>query len=605
MQKKPHFTMKPWRNINLPCRFVSLILSIFLLNAPKLDAQILSALEENRNLSYDEVIAAFKCLDEYFPGTRFTEAGNTDVGKPLHLFVIDGSGNFTPGEVKENHKGVLFINNAIHPGEACGIEASIMFIRELLDNRDQYEEFLDRWCICIVPVFNVGGYLNRSPLYRLNQEGPVDHGFRGNARDIDLNRDFIKLDTENTRSLVKLLRQWDPDVFIDTHTTNGSDHQYSLTLMPAQYKKLPPELAALMKEKLQPALYSFMQTGPYELIPYVVYNRTPEQGILATDDPPRYAIGYASLFNSLSFITEAHSHKPYRDRVLSTYEFFRAMAHALPPLTDEIRKGRTEANKTIPPDLQYTLEWEVDTTVYEKILFKGYEIAFREGELTGRRNLYFDRNKPYEKLINYYPAYKPARTVQAAPYYIIPRAWREVIERLHINRVQMYRFPGDTLLELEAYYVTDYKTAERPYNGRYFHYDVSVKKVKDSIQLYAGDYIVPLAQPAAKYIVQVLEPEGPDSFFAWNFMDEILSRKEYFSPGNFETTALRLLDSIPGLREEFEECLRGDPEFAESSHGQLNMIYSRSSYLEKTYMRVPVYRALNDFVIPKNSMAHE
>lgn len=597
--------MKPWRNINLAFRYLFFFLSIFLFSVSQPEAQILSALEENRNLSYDEVIAAFEYLDEYYPETRFTEAGKTDVGKPLHLFVIDDSEEFTPAAARKNSKGILFINNAIHPGEACGIEASIMFIRELLDNRDQYEEFLDQWCICIVPVFNAGGYLNRSPLYRLNQEGPVDHGFRGNARYIDLNRDFIKLDTENARSLVKLLRKWDPDVFIDTHTTNGSDHQYALTLMPAQYRKLPPGLAKLMKNKLQPALYDFMNAGPYDLIPYVVYNRTPEKGIVASDDPPRYAIGYASLFNSLSFITEAHSHKPYKDRVLSTYEFFRAMAHALPPLTEEIRTGRIRAKTEIPQDLKYTLEWEVDTSLYEMILFKGYEIAFKEGALTGRRSLYFDREKPYEKMIPYYPAFKPVKTVQAAPYYLIPQAWREVIERLSINRVELYRFPRDTVLALEVYYLEDWNTVERPYNGRYFHYDISVKRVKDTLRLYAGDYIVPLKQPAAKYIVQVLEPGGPDSFFAWNFMDEILSRKEYFSPGNFEETALRLLEEIAGLGEAFEEQIRNDPEFAESPYGQLNFIYSRSPYLERSYLRIPVYRALNDFELPENAVAYE
>jgi hypothetical protein len=145
-------------------------------------------------------------------------------------------------------------------------------------------------------------------------------------------------------------------------------------------------------------------------------------------------------------------------------------------------------------------------------------------------------------------------------------------------------------MKVEAYYITDYDTHPTPYNGNYLHYNVEVRTVEQSIQFFKGDYIIPTNQVTNSYIVEMLEPQADDSFFAWNFFDSILQRKEYFSPYVFEDFAQQMLDNDEELRVEFENKRKSDKEFANNSYRQLSFFYERSPYFEKSYLRYPVYR---------------
>jgi hypothetical protein len=143
---------------------------------------------------------------------------------------------------------------------------------------------------------------------------------------------------------------------------------------------------------------------------------------------------------------------------------------------------------------------------------------------------------------------------------------------------------------VEAYYIEDYRTVERPYNGHYRHDDVVVRKENQEIRFHAGDLLIPVRQEAIEYLVQTLEPRGYDSFFSWNFFDEVLFRNEYFSPYIFEETAARLLEEDPELKYAFESRLKQDSAFSANPYSQLRFIYERSPWSEKSYMRYPVYR---------------
>ncbi len=173
----------------------------------------------------------YQWLDEQYEDARLLEVGPTDAGRPLHLFVIDRGRHLSPEQIRESGKNILFINNGIHPGEPCGVDASPKLANDLLSGEDSCSAYLDNTVIAIVPIFNVGGALMRGSFHRANQNGPVEYGFRGNARNLDLNRDFIKLDSKNTQSLVALLRQWEPDILVDTHTSNAADYPYTITLI--------------------------------------------------------------------------------------------------------------------------------------------------------------------------------------------------------------------------------------------------------------------------------------------------------------------------------------------------------------------------------------
>ncbi len=545
----------------------------------------------NETLTWQEAIDMYQWLDEQYEDARLLEVGWTDAGRPLHLFVIDRGRQFSPQEIRESGKSILFINNGIHPGEPCGVDASLKLASDLLSGKDSCAHYLDHTVIAIVPIFNVGGALMRGSFHRANQNGPVEHGFRGNARNLDLNRDCIKLDSRNTQSLVPLLRSWDPDIFVDTHTSNGSDYPYTITLINSHAQRHEPSQARFLDSTLLPFLFEGMDRSPYLMSPYVwSYKRTPDQGIIAFMDYPRYTSGYVSLYNTLAFTVETHMFKSFEDRVLSTWYLLRETLRFSGLYGSALAEVKRAAWQEKMMRQEFTLQWKLDTSRSDLINFSGYEVKQRKSKVTGQQNYYFDRSAPWEKEIPYYKYFKPIITASVPEYYIGPSAWRQVVERLQLNGVKMEQLSSDSIMELDIYYIESYKTVDQPYNGHYRHYGVETRELREKVQVLAGDWIIPSKQQAIEYLVQTLEPKGYDSFFSWNFFDEILFRNEYFSPYIFEETAEDLLKNDPELKKEFKEKKKEDSKFAENGYQQLRFIYERSPWSESTYMRYPVYR---------------
>jgi hypothetical protein len=547
--------------------------------------------EQNETVTWQEAIDMYTWLDQKYEDARLMEVGSTDAGRPLHLFVIDRDRNFDPEAARRAGKSILFINNGIHPGEPCGVDAGLKLAMDLLSGEDDYNIYLDNTVVLIVPILNVGGALNRSAFHRANQNGPLEHGFRGNARNLDLNRDFIKLDSRNTQSLVRVIRFWDPHIFVDTHTSNGADYPYTLTLINSHTQRHEASQSGFIDSTLLPALFEGMKNSPYAMIPYVwSKGRSPESGILAFMDYPRYTSGYASMFNTLAFTVETHMFKPFSDRVLSTWYFLRETLKFSGIHGSELIRVKEKAWEEKLKREQFTLQWSLDESRWDTLLFSGYQVKEKKSKVTGLNRYYYDREAGWEKEIPYYKYFKAVSTVEAPDYYVLPSAWSQVVERLQLNGVEMYALASDSTVEAEVYYIDSYETGSQAYNGHYRHSEVKVRKKTESIGLLAGDYLIPVRQHAIEYLVQTLEPEGYDSFFSWNFFDEILFRNEYFSPYVFEESAEKLLQEDKELRKAFQEKRKEDPAFARNAYQQLRFIYERSPWAEPTYMRYPVLR---------------
>ena len=220
--------------------------------------------ENNKNttVTYEEGIDLYKKLDKAYKQLKVIEFGTTDSGHPLHVAILSKDKIFDPEKVRKNGKRVLLINNAIHPGEPCGVDATIMLIRDYLQ-KEELQQYLEHVVIVAIPFYNIGGVLNRGSYSRANQVGPREYGFRGNARNLDLNRDFVKCDSKNAQSFNKLFHLWQPDIFIDNHTSNGADYQYTMTLIATQHNKLEQPMADYLNNRLEPHLYE--ENGGTEL----------------------------------------------------------------------------------------------------------------------------------------------------------------------------------------------------------------------------------------------------------------------------------------------------------------------------------------------------
>ena len=537
--------------------------------------------------TYNETILFYKNLATYYPTVQIDSFGNTDSGKPLHLVTLNNKADFNL-KTERQQKRIILINNGIHPGESDGIDATMLLFRDIANGSLKIP---DNVILATIPIYNIGGSLNRNSTTRTNQNGPKAYGFRGNARNYDLNRDFIKADSENAKTFAEIFHHVKPDVFIDNHVSNGADYQYTLTHLFTQHNKLGGELGRFLHEKIQPELEQNLEQNNWYITPYVnVFNSVPEKGFSQFMDYPRYSTGYTTLFNTLGMMVETHMLKPYKQRVEGTYELMKIMTDVVSQHSQTIKQLKQSSNQTLKPNTIYPLDWTVDTTQHTTLKFKGYEGEFITSEITGLQRLKYDRNKPFTKDVVYNNYFKPTTTVKIPKAYIIPKGWWPIVERLKMNNIEMKPLEKDSIILVESYKIETFETRTSPYEGHYQHYNTKVSSKTESIAFKKGDLIVNTNQNGIRYLIETLEPTAPDSFFNWNFFDTILQQKEGFSPYVWEDLALDILAKNPKLKANFDALKASDNNFNNNWYMQLDWLHKHSDHYEKAHLQYPVYR---------------
>lgn len=571
--------------------------SIFLLYCTTILAQTATyttPFEENNQVTatYEEAIDFYKKLDLGYRQLSLIEAGPTDAGNPLHVAVVSKTGEFDPEKLRQQGKLILLINNGIHPGEPEGVDASMILCRDLLQ-RQELQALLDNVVVVIIPMYNIDGALNRGCCSRANQNGPQQYGFRGNAQNLDLNRDFIKCDSKNARSFTQIFQQWNPDVLVDNHTSNGADYQYTMTMLATQPDKLGVLQGSYLRRILLPRLNSVMWSRRQEMTPYVnEFKETPLDGITGFYDSPRYSSGFAALHHCIGFVPETHMLKPFPDRVKATIDFMVVLLQELSVEHRRIRDLRQQATNEAMATEFINLDWKLDEKQVDSIVFHGYEGKYKPSEVTGLDRLWYDRSAPYSKKIPYWNHFEPSIQVLKPKAYIIPQAYSAVVELLEMNGVKFSRLTADAAPSVELYRVKKYETRQA-YEGHYLHYNIEVEKENKNWPYHKGDYVALTDQPAVRFLMETIEPQGIDSYFAWNYFDGILGQKEYFSPYVFEDIAAQFLKENPSVKAELEAKRAADPEFAKSQWAQLYFVYQKTPYFEPTVNLYPVGRVMN------------
>lgn len=539
--------------------------------------------------TYGQTIDFYTNLAEIYSEISIQAIGETDSGAPLHIVTLNPNKEFDFSKIRKNKKSILLINNGIHPGESDGIDATMMLFRDIVQGKIETPK---ETVLVTIPIYNVGGSFNRNSTTRTNQNGPKDYGFRGNARNYDLNRDFIKCDTKNAKTFTRIFHLVKPDVFIDNHVSNGADYQYTLTHLFTQHNKLGGDLGEYLQNDMMPKLEQKLALKNWDITPYVnVFNEVPEKGFSQFMDSPRYSTGYTALFNTLGMMVETHMLKPYKQRVEGTYGLMRSMIEVIEEDHITIQKKRMSSKENLGGSTKtYTLDWEIDTTKTTTLNFKGFEGELITSEITGTKRLKYDRNKPFIKEVSYQNYFKPRTEVKIPKAYIIPQGWHHIIELLKLNQVEMTPLKKDSIIMVESYKIDSYDTRKTPYEGHYQHYNTKVLKTEKEINFIKGDYIIYTQQDAFRYLLETLEPQAPDSFFNWNFFDTVLQQKEGFSPYVWEDQALELLNNNPKLKETFEHRKKDLTEFNNNWYAQLDWIHKQSEYYENAHMQYPIYR---------------
>ncbi len=558
---------------------------------------------ENKTHTYFSCIEAYQNLIKKHPNIRLQNVGMTDAGYPLQLVKISTPSNEF---ANEGTKVKILINNGIHPGEPEGIDASVYLAAALLGEKNALfpkgidASILNDCEIYIIPVYNIDGALNRNSNSRANQNGPIEYGFRANAKNLDLNRDFIKMDSRNAFAFVEIFQNIQPHIFIDTHTSNGADYQHVLTYIATQKDKLSKPLSDVMCMQLIPTMEKSLNEKNWNPIPYVnAWTDAPAAGWSGFYESPRYASGYTTLFNCIGFTVETHMLKPFDQRAAATADFLNAAIKTAAVYKTQIISAKENAIALDLAKKYFPLNWKVDSTKNSFVKFRGYQAGKKISEVSGKDRLYYDRKKPFTADVKYLDTYQSTDSVSKPFAYVIPFAWKEVIERLRANHIKVEQI-GENYPNISAqcYYIKQYQTTNNPYEGHYLHYQTKVSFQNQSLNVSSKDYVVYSNQPGVRFIMETLEPQAVDSYFNWNFFDAVLGQKEGYSDYVFEDLAASLLKTDTALMQLLQNKINTDAAFANNGGAQLEFVYQHSPYFEKSYMRYPIFRIENKTDIP-------
>jgi Zinc carboxypeptidase len=546
---------------------------------------------KNQTSSWQACIDFYQRLANDFPKVlQFQQIGISDNGIPMHAGVITSDAVFDFAHIKREARPIFFNNNGIHPGEPEGIDACMALVRDFCV-QPQRLAALGNTVFLFIPIYNVDGCLNRQNTSRVNQEGPELFGFRANGRNLDLNRDFIKCDSLAAQVFNQFFSAWSPDVMVDTHTSNGADYFYTMTLIQTQADKLGKELGTFLRHHMLPKMYQDMEARGWPMCPYVnPVKETPDDGIEDFLEVPRFSTGYAALHHTIGFMPETHMLKPFADR----YASMRALVETALDFTvahaKELQTLRAAAKKSSADKTEWPVQWKADHTKPSIFRFKGYKAIHSPSRIGNYTRLSYDRHQPWEKDIAYYDHFIESVSIKTPKAYLIPQAWREVVERLQWNGLAVKRVEQGTEYAAQTYRIKSVASRANAYEGHMFHDDVELTTQTERIFAHAGDYLLSLTQENARYAIETLEPQAHDSFFRWGFFNSVLEKKEAYSDYVFEDSAFDMLQDEPELMEKFLQWKMEHPELLSNQAAVLDFIFANGKrFHEPEWRRYPVY----------------
>ena len=547
--------------------------------------------------NYAETIAYLERLVAAYPHrVRLEGFGRTGEGRELTLAVVSGDGTFDPEAIHRSGRVVLLVQNAIHAGEMDGKDACLALARDLV--RDPtLAPLLERAVLAFVPVYNIDGHERRSPFHRINQNGPEEMGWRANATNLNLNRDYLKAEAPETRAFLDLIDRWRPDFFVDDHVTDGADFQYDVTFQLDATPDVAAGTARWIRDRVTPGLVRHVDASGHLALPYAVFLRDdtdPAQGLAYNENPPRFSTGYMILENRPALLIELHMLKDYRTRVTANYEVLRGLlgildrdAAELIALNREADAAAARLHEAARTSAPFPLV-VASSGATSPVKFRGIRFERRPSEVSGAMAIEYG-TEPWEAEIPVETGARVAVSIVPPSGYIVPPQWRRVLDVLAAHHVQMRRTAAEWTGPVERYRCSGMRWTERPFEGRhpilrggnvegeYGRFGPCLRST-EVMTFPAGSAVVPLDQRRAKVVIHWLEPEAPDSAVRWGFFDAIFEQKERGEAYVVERLARAELARDPALRTEFEQRVRSDPRFAADPGARLDFFYDRSPW---------------------------
>jgi hypothetical protein len=547
--------------------------------------------------SYADTVAYAKRLDHASQLIRFETFGKSGQGRDLPLLLATEGETFTPEAARRAGKAIILIQACIHAGEPDGKDAGLALLRDIAITRTQ-AELLKNLVVLFIPIYNTDGHERVSPYNRINQDGPAEMGWRTTSTYQNLNRDYMKADTPETRAWLSLWNRWKPDLFIDCHVTDGADYQYNITYQHEHHEGIDAGVLdwerRVIDERVAPATESAGNLVSWYL--EFIDNRDLTKGIQDFNGSPRFSTGYTPIRNRPGILIETHMLKPYRPRVIGTYDFLRfTLAEVSRDPRSLLAAVRAADEKTVAEGRTYdpTRRYPLDFALSEKPIpykLRALEYHTDASDISGGPYVTFG-TKPVDLTVPMFREFRVTAAVAPPLYYIVPGQWREVIDVLRAHGLELQVTKQSLAFDVESYRFAEVKWAGGPFEGRLMPAFKS-EKVNERRTYPAGSVIVPLAQEAAKVALNLLEPDAPDSLVHWGFFNATFEQKEYAENYVLEKLAREMLAVNPALRDEFQKQLAGDPKFAGSPRARLEFFYRRSPYWDRQMNLYPVGRII-------------
>ncbi len=533
--------------------------------------------------SYAETRAWLERLAAASPLVRIETFGRSPQGR--ELIVVFATAD--EGEL-DSDKPTLLVQAGIHPGEIDGKDAGMMLLRDIAfgDRR----ALLDRVNLVFVPILNVDGHERASQFNRPNQRGPNNQGWRNTAQNLNLNRDYTKLDAPEMRAMIALIQSVDPDLYLDVHVTDGMDYQYDITYgfmgRDGSYAA-SRNIARWLNAHYRPAVDQALRRAghiPGDLI-FANNDRNLEEGLAAFTFTPRFSQAYGDMIGLASVLIENHSLKPYRQRVLGTYvlieESLRLLAEHGAQLRTAARSDARERPRTIPAGWRQTAE-----PVSQRAFLPIERETYRSTASGALETSWLGRPAPETRMPQF--GQEHTITLRRPRAYWVPATKPDVINVLRLHGVQFETISEPRTVEVEMLRLPQAQPSAAPSEGRTRVTAGEPERGMREEWMPPGSIRVPTDQPLGDLAMILLEPQSEDSLFAWGFFNEVLQRVEYLEGYALAPLADDMLASDLDLRAEFEARLAADPAFAADPDARLAWFYERTPYYDQRYLLYPV-----------------
>ncbi|HVS32576.1 MAG TPA: M14 family metallopeptidase [Thermoanaerobaculia bacterium] len=529
--------------------------------------------------TYDETVAYLRRLVAAAPQLKMTSIGKSAEGRDIWMIVASSGG---PAARKPR----VLAQGGIHSGEIDGKDAGLMLLRDMTV-RGTKRDLLELADFLFVPIFSVDGHERSSEFSRINQRGPENAGWRTTARNLNLNRDYMKADSEEMRAMIAAIRKWDPDLYLDLHVTDGADYQYDITFGFNGPTGFSPATSGWLESAYAPEVTRALDAAGHIPGPLVfgVSDDDLSKGIQLGNTDPRLSHSYGDARHIASVILENHSLKPYDQRVLGTYVFLEASLRAASANVSSLRLARSSDRARHAPLVPFDWVAKPDPQTIE---FRGIEWKYTLSPVSGAVRVEYT-GKPVTMRLPLVIMSEVSISATRPAAYWVPAAWREVIEKLDLHGIRYDRTTAPREVDVDMYRLGTPVYTTPQFEG-HVRVTAQTKIERRRERFAAGSVRVPTDQALGTLAVLLLEPASPDSLFQWGFLNSILSPTEYVEAYVMEPMAERMLAEDPALAEEFRNAIVSDEKLRTDPKERLQWFYRRTPFYDERALLYPIAR---------------